>query len=81
VVVTGEQREDRDPHVHERIEILQELIGPELDTEAARRSIEASATRYCTLRAMFSAGPDENPDALGTRYRSPADLPAQEGLA
>jgi putative redox protein len=59
VAVSGEQRDDRHPHVYRRIEIIHELSGPELETEAVRRSIELSATRYCTVTAMFSAGPAE----------------------
>ena len=59
VSVTGEQREDRHPHVYQRIEIVHELEGPELDVAAVQRAIELSATRYCTASAMFSAGPAE----------------------
>ncbi len=59
VAVSGEQREERHPHVYRRIEIVHELSGPALDTEAVRRSIELSATRYCTASAIFSAGPAE----------------------
>jgi len=59
VSVTGEQREDRHPHVYVRIDIVHELDGADLDVEAVRRAIELSATRYCTASAMFSAGPAE----------------------
>ena len=59
VSVTGEQREDRHPHVYQRIEIVHELEGADLDVAAVRRAIELSATRYCTASAMFSAGPAE----------------------
>ncbi len=59
VSVTGEQREDRHPHVYVRIEIVHEFEGPDLDVAAVRRAIELSATRYCTASAMFSAGPAE----------------------
>jgi putative redox protein len=59
VSVTGEQREDRHPHVYQRMDIVHELQGPELDEIAVRRAIELSATRYCTASAMFSAGPAE----------------------
>lgn len=57
VIVTGEQRDDPHPHVFERVDVLHELWGPDLDTAAVRRSIELSATRYCTATAMLSAGP------------------------
>ena len=59
VSVTGEQREDRHPHVYQRIEIVHEFEGPDLDVAAVQRAIELSATRYCTASAMFSAGPAE----------------------
>jgi putative redox protein len=59
VSVDGLQREDRHPHVYERIEIVHELAGDDLDAAAVRRAIELSATRYCTANAMFSAGPAE----------------------
>ena len=59
VSVVGEQREDRHPHVYERIEIVHEFEGPSLDVAAVMRAIELSATRYCTASAMFSAGPAE----------------------
>jgi putative redox protein len=59
VSVTGEQREDRHPHVYVRIDIAHEFDGADLDVAAVRRAIELSATRYCTATAMFSAGPAE----------------------
>jgi putative redox protein len=59
VIVTGEQRDEPHPHVFERIDVVHELVGPALDTAAVRRSIELSATRYCTATAMLSAGPAE----------------------
>lgn len=59
VSVTGEQREDRHPHVYQRIEIVHEFEGADLDVTAVRRAIELSATRYCTASAMFSVGPAE----------------------
>lgn len=59
IAVNGEQRDDPHPHVYERIEIVHELTGADLDVIAVRRAIELSATRYCTASAMFSAGPAE----------------------
>ena len=59
VEVQGEQRDDPHPHVYRRIEIVHEFVSPDLDVAAVRRSIELSATRYCTASAMFSAGPAE----------------------
>jgi hypothetical protein len=51
--------DDRHPHVYQRIEIVHEFEGADLDVAAVRRAIELSATRYCTASAMFSAGPAE----------------------
>jgi putative redox protein len=59
VSVTGEQRENRHPHVYVRIDIAHKFDGADLDVAAVRRAIELSATRYCTATAMFSAGPAE----------------------
>lgn len=59
VSVTGEQREDRHPRVYQRIEIIHAFDGSDLDVAAVRRAIELSATRYCTVAAMLSAGPAE----------------------
>jgi putative redox protein len=59
VAVTGEQRDDRHPHIYRRLEIVHEFEGADLDVAAVRRAIELSATRYCTASAMFSAGPAE----------------------
>jgi putative redox protein len=65
VSVTGEQREDRHPHIYLRIDVVHEFDGANLDVAAVRRAIELSATRYCTASAMFSAGPAE----VHHRYR------------
>lgn len=74
--VSGEQREDRHPHVYRRIDVVQSSPGQSW-RRAARRSIELSATRNCTTSAMFSSGPaeihhrylirrgDERPDESG----------------
>ena len=59
VAVSGEQREDRHPHVYQRIDVVHEFEGADLYVAAVRRAIELSATRYCTASAMFSAGPAE----------------------
>lgn len=59
VRVSGEQRDDPHPHVYERIEIVHVLDGADLDVTAVSRAVELSATRYCTVTAMLSAGPAE----------------------
>lgn len=55
--VTGQQRDDPAPHVYERIEVVHEVTGAGVEASAVARAIELSATRYCTVTAMLSAGP------------------------
>jgi putative redox protein len=51
----GEQR-DEYPQVYTEIEVVHEVTGPDLSEAAIRRAIELSATRYCPVSAMISAG-------------------------
>jgi putative redox protein len=55
VSVTAEQR-DTQPAVYTRADVLHVVEGPALDEAAVRRAIELSATRYCSVAAMLSAG-------------------------
>lgn len=54
----GEQQSDY-PQVYTWIEIVHVVAGPRLNDVAVRRSIELSATKYCPINAMVSAGPTE----------------------
>jgi len=56
--VRGDQR-DEYPQVFTRIDLVHELTGAALEVEALRRSIELSATKYCPINAMLSAGATE----------------------
>jgi putative redox protein len=56
--VRGDQR-DGYPQVFTRIDVVHELEGPELDVAAVQRCIELSATKYCPVSAMLSAGATE----------------------
>ena len=58
VRVAGEQRDDRHPHVFERIRIVHVVEGA-VEVEALRRAIELSATRYCTVTANLASGVTE----------------------
>jgi putative redox protein len=49
------QRDDY-PQVLTVIELLHEVVGPDVTEEAIRRCIELSATKYCPVSAMLSAG-------------------------
>jgi putative redox protein len=55
VEVTGTQR-DKTPNVYTDITVVHVVDGA-VDTEAVRRSIELSATKYCTVSAQIAAGP------------------------
>jgi len=51
----GSQR-DEYPQVLTEIEVTHEVVGRDLSEAAIRRSIELSATKYCPVNAMVSAG-------------------------
>jgi len=53
--VRGNQR-DEYPQVFTEIDIIHEVTGENLSEAAIRRSIELSATKYCPVSAMISAG-------------------------
>ena len=53
------------PQVYTWIELVHVVEGPAIDDVAVRRSIELSATKYCPINAMMSAGPTE----VHHRYR------------
>jgi putative redox protein len=55
VRVRGTQR-DSYPRIFTEIEVEHEVEGPGIDPEAVRRSIELSATRYCTVSATVASG-------------------------
>jgi putative redox protein len=55
VHVRGDQRSEY-PQVFTEIEVVHEVIGPNLSEAAIRRSVELSATKYCPVNAMISAG-------------------------
>jgi putative redox protein len=56
--VRGEQR-DEYPKVYTRIDVVHEVDGPGVSTAAIARCIELSATKYCPVSAMLSAGATE----------------------
>ena len=53
--VRGDQRTEY-PQVFTEIELVHEVTGEGLSEAAIRRSIELSATKYCPVSAMLSAG-------------------------
>jgi putative redox protein len=48
---------DAYPRVLTTVDLLHEVVGAAVTEEAVRRSIELSATKYCPVSAMLSAGP------------------------
>jgi putative redox protein len=58
VEVRAEQR-DEYPQVYTRVEVVHILEGTVLLEAAVRRAIELSASKYCPVNAMVSAGATE----------------------
>ena len=56
IEVSGDQR-DEYPQVYTTIHLVHVVEGPDLSEAAIRRAIELSATKYCPVSAMLSAGP------------------------
>ena len=64
VSVSAEQR-DGQPAIYTRADVVHLVEGPAIDEQAVRRAIELSATKYCSVAAMLSAGTVE----IHHRYR------------
>ncbi len=58
IQVRGEQRSEY-PQVLTRVDVTHEVEGPAVEEAAIRRCIELSATKYCPVNAMLSAGATE----------------------
>jgi len=71
VHVHGEQRSEY-PQVLTRVDVTHEVIGPNLEEAAIRRAIELSATKYCPVNAMLSAGATEVHHRYIVRSTSPS---------
>ncbi len=68
IEVEGNQR-DEYPKVYTDISVTHVVEGTDLSEAAIRRSIELSATRYCPVSAMISAGAT----VVHHRYRISSD--------
>ncbi len=64
VSVSAEQR-DGQPAIFTSADVVHVVEGPSIDESAVRRAIELSATKYCSVAAMLSAGTVE----IHHRYR------------
>jgi putative redox protein len=58
IEVSGDQRDDY-PQVYTRVDVTHVLEGTVLLEAAVRRAIELSASKYCPVNAMISAGATE----------------------
>jgi putative redox protein len=76
VTVEANQR-DAYPQVFTRVDLLHELVGPRVTEAALRRCIELSATRYCPVSAMLSAGATEIHHRYRIRRTGPEPLQAE----
>jgi putative redox protein len=68
IEASGSQR-DEYPQVYTEIDIVHVFRGNDLSEAALRRSIELSATKYCPVSAMISAGAT----VIHHRYRIASD--------
>jgi putative redox protein len=75
VSVSADQRSDY-PQVFTRIDLLHDVAGPDVTEEAVRPCIELSATTYCPVSAMLSAGETEIHHRYRVRGTGPAPFEA-----
>jgi putative redox protein len=74
--VQAEQR-DEYPQVLTRADVIHEVEGPGVDEAAIRRAIELSATKYCPVNAMLSAGATEVHHGYRVRNTGPVPFEAE----
>jgi putative redox protein len=74
--VQAEQR-DEYPQVLTRADVIHEVEGPGVDEAAIRRAIELSATKYCPVNAMLSAGAAEIHHGYRVRNTGPEPFEAE----
>jgi len=76
IEVTANQR-DAYPQVITRADVVHVVEGPVVDEAAIRRSIELSATKYCPVNAMLSAGATEVHHGYRIRNTGPEPFEAE----
>ena len=59
VVHAEAEQRDEYPMIFTRIDLTHEVAGSSVDTEAIKRCIELSATKYCPVSAMLASGATE----------------------
>jgi putative redox protein len=75
MVETHADQRDEYPQVFTRVDVIHVLEGTVLVEEAVRRAIELSASKYCPVNAMISAGATEVHH--GFRMRSTGARPTE----
>ena len=68
---------DEYPQILIRADVTHEVEGPAVDEAAIRRSIELSATKYCPVSAMLSAGATEIHHGYRVRNTGPEAFEAE----
>jgi putative redox protein len=68
---------DEYPQVLVRAEVTHDVEGPAVDEAAIRRAIELSATKYCPVNAMLSAGATEIHHRYVVRNTGPEPFSAE----
>lgn len=75
VHVEANQR-DEYPQILTRVDVIHEVEGPVVEEAAIRRAIELSATKYCPVSAMISAGATEIHHGYRVRNTGPEPFEA-----
>jgi putative redox protein len=68
---------DEFPQVLTRVEVIHDVEGPVVEEAAIRRAIELSATKYCPVNAMLSAGATEVHHGYRVRNTGPEPFEAE----
>lgn len=68
---------DEYPQILTRADVTHEVEGPAVDEAAIRRAIELSATKYCPVNAMLSAGATEIHHGYRVRNTGPEPFEAK----
>ena len=75
IEVSATQR-DEYPQVLTRADVIHVVEGPAIEEAAIRRAIELSATKYCPVNAMLSAGATEIHHGYRVRNTGPEPFEA-----
>lgn len=76
VVHARAEQRDEYPRIFTQIDLVHEVVGSAIDTEAIKRCVELSATKYCPVSAMLASGATKIRHAY--RIVRP-DQPVEEG--